>query len=359
MGKPKSVSEYYCLLHPPPPRPPNHGRYGLGIRFLREEYAKSYDRLDLPPPLPPAGAAYTKLTVGEQAGLPVYASLSESEGEALGVLGTNCALCDEHFDFGAAVMSCVDCQLSSHVRCMAGRMLRQVGDENSEIIPLQGSCPMPACARRLLWSQLVKDVQTYRSRSGAVNEDMRIGGEKGDAADDGSGGRGGSPVVWRVNDSSDEEDDSDTEQAEGGAGEDGGFSSDAFSDAPSQAAEEEEEQDEDNDWRFHEESDSRLSGSPGWYPGTVQDACGSSVQQINKCRGSAVGDNSRSFSSRSFDVYGTQLERPLEIDDVVLVASGSVGSDSDGLAHQAHDASPSPPRLSFAERLRLRGSGGS
>lgn len=341
-----------CFLSPACCKTANHGRYGLGIRFLREEYAKSYERLDLPSPLPPAGAPHAELTIGRQEGLPVYVSLDGPEGETLGVLGAKCALCNEPFDFGAPVMSCDHCQLPSHVRCMADRILGQVGDEKSEVIPMQGFCPMPACTRHLLWSRLVKGVQTFGSREGSWNE-------KGNAADGGSGGGGGSRVVWRVSDSSDEEDDSDAEQVEGGAGEDGGFSSDAFSDAPSQAAGEEQqdkEQDEGNDWRLCEENDSPLSGSPEWCRGTVQDDCGPAVQQKSMGPGTAVGDSSGNPSyvlSRSLDVGGTQLEHPLEIDGVVLVGSAGVDSDSDGLPHKTH-ASPSPPRLSLAERIRLR-----
>lgn len=328
---------------------------------MREEYAKSYERLDLPPPLPPAGAPHTELTIGRQEGLPVYVSLDGPEGERLGVLSAKCALCNEPFDFGAPVMSCDHCQLPSHVRCMAARILGQVGDEKSEVIPLQGLCPMPACTRRLLWSRLVKDVQTFGSGEGPFSDHTCVGNEKGNAGDGSSGGGGGgdSRVVWRVSDSSDEEDDSDAEQAEGGAGEDGGSSSDASSDAPSQAAEEEEQgkdQDEGNDWRLCEENDSPLSGSPEWCRGTVQDDFGPAVQQKSMGPGTALGDSSgnpRSFLSRSLDVGGTQLEHPFEIDGVVLVGSAGVDSDSDGLAHKTH-ASPSPPRLSLAERIRLR-----
>ncbi|CAM9123640.1 unnamed protein product, partial [Laminaria digitata] len=137
-------------------------RYGLGIRFLREEYAKSYGSLSLPAPLPPAGAPDTELSAGEQGGLPMYASSLpvSQEMERLKAMrvpgtGTTCKVCTEPFGIGEAVMSCHHCGTPAHVRCLAERMLRDAGDE-SEVIPSEGVCLVPACGRRLLWSRLVK-----------------------------------------------------------------------------------------------------------------------------------------------------------------------------------------------------------
>ncbi|CAM9429620.1 unnamed protein product, partial [Hapterophycus canaliculatus] len=62
-------------------------RYGLGVRFLREEYATSYSNLRLPSPLPPNGDADTDLSTGAQAGLPMYSGpLPGSQEEQLEAL---------------------------------------------------------------------------------------------------------------------------------------------------------------------------------------------------------------------------------------------------------------------------------
>ncbi|CAM9091745.1 unnamed protein product [Ectocarpus sp. 4 AP-2014] len=73
-------------------------RYGLGIRFLREEYAASYRNLNLPQPLPVKGDPDTELSTGAQGGLPVYKSPPGSQEERLEAQRLcRCALCVEAF----------------------------------------------------------------------------------------------------------------------------------------------------------------------------------------------------------------------------------------------------------------------
>lgn len=250
---------------------------------MREEYATSYAKLRLPLPLPPDGDADTDLSTGAQAGLPIYSSppagSQEEQLEASLKLqgGGKCPLCVEPFHDGATLMLCYHCGAAVHVRCLARKMLtREAGngcDEPCEVIPFEGTCWEPACARRLLWSRLVKRVQVYRRSGGAQSESS--GPERGFLDDDDGVGEeeeeivGGDPPVWRVDDSSsDDDDDNGVEEEEGGNdrssdyGSDGageGWSSGAASrdlvsqTDPEEGEDKEEDYDDDDDddfWRL-------------------------------------------------------------------------------------------------------------
>lgn len=203
------------------PRPAGNDRYGLGIRFLRQEYATCYTKLHLPLPLPVDGDPDTELSTGPQDGLPIYASPPASQ-ERRPETSSRCALCVQPFFVGVTLMACYHCGAAAHVRCLAGRMLGEAGGDESEVIPSEGLCWAPACARRLLWSRLVKGVQAYRPRASAST----LEGEDPEdtPVDVGSGGLvvDGGPLVWRVDDSSDDDEDDD----EDGDGDDGGGAGD-------------------------------------------------------------------------------------------------------------------------------------
>lgn len=318
---------------------------------MREEYAKSYGKLDLPPPLPPAGAPYTELTTGGPEGLPVYASRPDCEEtrlQALKVADTKCTLCMRPFNVGATVMCCHHCGVPMHVRCLADRWLGEDGDE-LELIPSQGFCVNPSCARQLLWSRLVRDVNTYRP---SVCSDGQVADN-----DDSNEIVGVDPglVVWRVDDSSDDGDDDDDgsdDESEHAAQRDGINNSDAFSDTLSQGAEE----DDETFWRLY-------SGSPGWSQEPVVQGnvhgCGDE-KQSSTCRGSSTRNEAAlsPTSPRVLAVSRTQLSKPRGEDDVVVVGSTGDRNSSarGGEDREAYEGSPpaSPSSLPLAERLRVR-----
>eukprot|EP00904_Undaria_pinnatifida_P007902 jgi/Undpi1/4241/HiC_scaffold_16.g07607.m1 len=333
-------------------------RYGLGIRFLREEYAKSYDGLSLPPPLPPAGALDTERTTGEQGGLRMYASpLSDSQGmkwlEATGVPGacTMCKVCTEPFGAGEAVMSCHHCGTPAHVRCLAKRMLRDAGDE-SEVIPSEGVCLAPACGRRLLWSRLVKGVHTYRR---ALNAGDNVGGEAdGSGAHCGAVDHAGSPLVWRVDDSGDDEDEDD-DCGDVSDDDDDDDDDDADSDRESDHSARDttsqpfkEENEDDFFWGLNSKIPDCSQRS------AVDSVGGGDCVDISRCTQllsvqKSLGSDPRKakISERGGDasVIPSTKRRP----DYLSSGGSDVGSE--GLS----DCSlPSPPKLSLVERLRLR-----
>lgn len=342
--------------HPPTVRPPFTDRYGLGIRFLRQEYARSYDGLELPLPLPPAGAPYTELTTGGQEGLPVYTSRcgpQEDPPEALRTPGAECALCSEPFETGATVMSCYHCQGVAHVRCLADRMLRgAVGVDRSEVIPSEGSCPMPACARGLLWSRLVRSVQPYRPKVGATFEEISWGGGAGSGDSD----RADGPLVWRVEDSSGDDgddDDSSEGESERTALGDEGSSSDTSRDIVTQLADD----DDDNDDSFW-----RLSGGSAHLARRT-----AAVGETSRGGGQSASyeetlgeDRGASGSKRRLATCGRQGKAACRSgEDDVVIAVTSEGDDDDGggcgdCRGREDNSSPSPPKLPLAERLRLR-----
>lgn len=267
-----------------------------------------------------------------------------------------CALCVEPFLAGTTLMVCYHCGAAVHVRCLADRMLGEAGGDasESEVIPSEGLCWAPACARRLLWSRLVKGVQAYRPRSAAcssledeVSEDRTTveGGRSGDMTVDGGG-----PLVWRVDDSSDDEDD------EGGGDalrEDGGGWSGSASRDNEETEEEEEEEGESDDDEFW-----KLSGySQGGRAGGVVQQTG----RISPC----MGESERgSGPSRLPAVGRTQGEKSRKGEHVPVVDSsdrpdsddGDSDGDSDGV-DQEGGTQQSPPRLPLADRLRLRRDG--
>lgn len=285
----------------------------------------------------------------------MYASLpgsQEDRFEALRVIGAKCALCIEPFDFGTTVMCCYHCGAPAHVRCLASRMLREAGDE-SEVIPFEGSCSVPSCARHLLWPRLVKDAQTYRPKV-CADEQVVEGAAVALAL---------GPLVWRVDDSSDD-DSSDDEDSKSGDGDEdsnsdidevgsdgesehavgGGVScsSGAFSEtALTQAAEEEED---DDFWRLNGES-------PRLTQGIVEKDEGGCGKMGRKKQGSGSDvDSDMSSSPRSpLTINLTQLENSFDLTTSCI---------SGGMEAGNQDSPSSPPTVSLAERLRLRRLGG-
>ncbi|CAM9380375.1 unnamed protein product [Ectocarpus fasciculatus] len=313
-------------------------RYGLGIRFLREEYATSYAKLDLPQPLPVKGDPDTELSTGARGGLPVYKPPPGSQEECLEAQRpSRCVLCVESFCAGAMLMSCYHCGAAVHVRCLADRMLREAGDDVREVIPSEGSCWAPACSQRLLWSRLVKDAQAYRPRvspsTGGVDDNVNA-----------AGGDGGGPPVWRVDDdSSDDEEDDDDEGRDGGDGHDsdgaGGWSSDAGStDFISQPYPgEEDEEDDSDDWRLSP------AHSQGKRAGKDSDGNG----QPKRCPGS--GEMPGGVKSPAL---ANGNEQHVSFVDTTSNRYDSEGSE--GRDQMTKNAEQSPPNLPLAERLRLR-----
>ena len=326
-------------------------RYGLGIRFLREEYAKSYDRLSLPSPLPPAGAPDTELSAGEQGGLPMYASslCASQEMERLDAMrasGTTCKVCMEPFGIGEAVMSCHHCGTPAHVRCLAERMLRDAGDE-SEVIPSEGVCLVPACGRRLLWSQLVKNVHTYR-RAVCVGD----GGEvDGSDAHYGAVDHARGPLVWRVDDSSGDEDEDDDDCGDVGDDyDDGGSDGESDHSARDIASQPTKEEDDDIFLRLS-------SMSPDCTQWSAVDSLGggegvglSKCRQLSSAQEPFASNRPQASASGSGD------------DDVSVITStkcrrdysSSGGGSELGWEGLRNCSPPSPPTLSLVERLRLR-----
>eukprot|EP00903_Cladosiphon_okamuranus_P015939 g14723.t1 len=333
-------------------------RYGLGIRFLREEYAACYAKLRLPLPLPADGDPDTEVSTGAQGSLPVYApppASPENRAEAC-----TCALCVQRFLAGAALMVCYHCGAAAHVRCLADRMLGEAGaGDESEVIPFEGPCWAPACARRLLWSRLVKGVQEYRPRSSRpsgdeVAEVTPVEGGSGDVTVEGG------PLVWRVDDSSDDDDDDD--DGEGGSGGDesgcdsehagreygGGWSCDSASRDNGDTQEEEEEQDgesADDFWKLSGccSHGNRARGRTAQTK-RVPASRGGSGRECKLPQSPGVGRTQEAKSRK-----GVQ-------DSVVLVDSTSDRRDSENIGSEGGDGEtqPSPLRLPLAERLRLR-----
>ena len=360
-------------------------RYGLGIRFLRQEYAVSYAKLDLPSPLPVGGDPDTELSTGPQAGLPIYSSTPSSPEKRMEALqdrgGAKCALCAESFRAGENLMLCYHCGAAAHVRCLACRMLREAGGGDSEseaeregeVIPSEGLCWAPACARRLLWSRLVKGAQPYRPR--ASSSGSALEGEAG-GGDGRSGGTavGDGPLVWRVDDSSGDEDD----EEGGGAGDEdsdcdseravvredrGGWSSGAASrdlvSATDREGKEEEDDDDDDDDGFWDLGGGCSQGRRG---GGVLGESGKE-RRIAPYGGSGRGRK----TSAPLATAGRpqQSERSRDGRHVSLVDTASDRHDSDGNSSSGsgggrdRGAERSPPRLPLAERLRLKRLGGS
>lgn len=330
-------------------------RYGLGIRFLREEYAKSYDGLSLPSPLPPAGAPDTELSAGEQEGLPMYASslsasqeIERREAKRVPGTGTTCKVCMQPFGIGEAVMSCHRCGLPAHVRCLAERMLRDAGD-GSEVIPSEGLCLVPACGMRLLWSRLVKDAHTYR-RGVCTGDD---GEADENDAHCGAVDHVRSPLVWRVDDSSGDEDedhdhcrevsDDDYDHDTGSDGE-RDHSARYVASQPTQ-----EESDDDLFWRLSRKSPHCSQRSTLDNVGGGEGVGLSKIRQLSSAQEPFAGDRPRANASGSGD-------------DMRVMAStrcrrnhGSSDGGSDlGWEGLSNCSLPSPPALSLVERLRLR-----
>lgn len=349
---------------------------------MREEYATSYAKLDLPLPLPVGGDPDTELSTGPQEGLPIYASTPSAQEERMGAALRDrrgeCALCAENFLAGENLMLCYHCAGAPvHVRCLADRMLREAGADESEVIPSEGKCWAPACARRLLWSRLVKGVQAYRptaSPSGAPEDEARGGGGGGGGASIGDG-----PLVWRVDDSSGDEEEEEDEE-EGGDGDDsgdcdseqsaaredgggGGWSSGAASrnlvsnaDRGGEKEVEEEDDDDDDDDGFWDLGDGRSQVKrTGGLGGSGQ------ARRGPPCVGGSARVRGRKTSA-SLAVGREGVEKPPSCDGqhVSLVESASERYDSDSNSSRGgggdpdRDAERSPPRLPLAERLRLR-----
>ena len=319
-------------------------------------------------PLPVDGDPDTELSTGPQDGLPIYASPPASQ-ERLPEACSRCGLCARPFVVGMTLMACYHCRAAAHVRCLAGRMLFEAGGDESGVIPCEGLCWAPACARRLLWSRLVKNVQAYRPRSSTSGledegpEDAPMGvGSGGVAVGDG-------PLVWRVDDSSDDDDhdDGDDEDAErGGAGDDsgcdseqavledgGGWSGGSASRANGKTEEEEEEDEGDSEddefWELGGCSQGRRAG------GTEQ------TRRIAASRGESQRENRPSSSPPAVGRTQRPKPRKCEQDAVVVVDasdrnSSDKGSDCEG-GDQGSTTPQSPPTLPLAERLRLRSLG--
>lgn len=330
-------------------------RYGLGIRFLREEYAKSYDGLSLPSPLPTAGAPDTELSAGEQEGLPMYASsLSASqeierlEAKRVPGTGTACKVCMQPFGIGEAVMSCHHCGIPAHVRCLAERMLRDAGD-GSEVIPSEGVCLVPACGRRLLWSRLVKDVHTYR-RGVCTGDD---GEADGSNADCGAVDHAHSPLVWRVDDSSGDEDE-DEELC--GDVSDNDYDNDTCSDgerdhsaryvAPQPT---QEESDDDLFWRLSRKSPHCSQRSTVDILGGGEGVGLSKSRQISSAQEPSASDRPQANVSGRGDDMSAMASTSYRRD----YSSSGGGSDL-GWEGLSNCSLPSPPTQSLVERLRLR-----
>lgn len=314
-------------------------RYGLGLQFLREEYATSYSRLQLPLPLPPTGDPDTQVTVGEQGVLPVYTSLTAAQQEGQAALESHCADCAEcrvPFDPGVNVMRCYACgMMAAHVRCLARRFVSEAGDP-TEIVPREGYCPRSACAQRLLWATLVREVTTYRPPASVErypDPDSIGSARRANSVEDGWGGVGGgvgqvSPRVWLVDDSSD--DDNDDGESECGASEDGrqydrgGYHSDGSKEDDSDVLMEPHQKGQDT-WVSVEH---RVDGwSQGTVQGGVSDVLGVPTSPW-RCSGRVAGG-----------------------DDLGSIVGSGVGGGGTGRDEQSP---PSPPMLPLSERLRLR-----
>lgn len=343
----KPNDELTCDIYiPAQHHAPGKDRYGLGIRFLRQEHATCYAKLHLPLPLPDGGDPDTELSTGAQEGLPVYASPSASQ-ERAPPEAHRCDLCAKPFLVPAALMVCYHCDAAAHVRCLADRMLVEAGGDGSEVIPSEGRCWAPACARRLLWSRLVKGVRAYRPRSSGledqVPEDTPVESECGSGdvtVDEG-------PLVWRVDDSSDDEDgehddsgcDSEHVVREDG----GGWSGGSVSRNDRESGEEEEEDDE--FWKLSGCSQGRRGGGIG------------QSRRIPKAR----GESGRECKPSPLPFGRTQAATSRKCgkgQDSVEVGDTSDRRDSDSSDCEGGDhrreAQESPPRLPLAERLRLR-----
>lgn len=226
-----------------------HRRYGLGIRFLRQEYAASYRRIRLPPPLPADGDPDTEITVGAHDALPAYSSDPPGAPGApilpLGALARKCVVCSVLFDEEQRVLQCHACGVMGHVTCLAEHFVRASGD-SAELIPRYGCCPQEDCGERLRWSKLVRGVMNYRRHRGTgaagvdsiLQEGTRASSEAS-GFDDGQHshrhrGEGAQDApessrrLWLVDDSSEDEP-SDLES------EDDGALSDSSNDVPSNA----------------------------------------------------------------------------------------------------------------------------
>lgn len=344
---------------PYPQQLPFH-RYGLGIRFLREEYATSYAKLDLPLPLPANGDADTDLSTGPQEGLPIYTSPPGSQEErfsALRLPGGKCPICSDPFGAGATLMLCYHCNAAVHVRCLAARMLREAGEHGCEVIPSEGVCWVPACRRRLLWSRLVKGVQVYRPK---VSSSSELEQTLGDGPVDGGTEIDRGPLVWRVDDSSDDDDDdgdSDEDCSECGsdlaAREEGvaGWSSGAASRDLVSDIEEGEEEDEDDDDSFWKLD----GGGPG-------------------CSQTRAGGPGKTRATRPISSCGEMSGRDCRTSSLLAVGRAEVGKtlgrgyasfvdttndrcdseDSCGGGDQERETENSPLMLPLLERLRQR-----
>lgn len=175
------------------------------------------------------------------------------------------------------------------MRCLARRMLREAGEDDCEVIPSEGVCWVPTCARRLLWSWLVKGVQVYHPRVSSSSEDGRVAVDRG-------------PPVWRVHDSSDDDDDDvDGEGSECGSDlaaweDEAGWSSGVASASRDLLSENEEEGgEEDDDDSFWKLSGGRSGCSQAGRTGGSSGARG--TRPISSC-GGKLGRDCRTSSLR-------------------------------------------------------------
>lgn len=241
-------------------------------------------------------------------------------------------------------MVCYHCGAAVHVRCLADRMLGEAGGgDETEVIPSEGFCWAPACARRLLWSRLVKGVQVYRPRSTSSSssledEDYRSGGMT----------FGGGPLVWRVDDSSDDEGDEGGGDDSGGDSEhaargDGGWSGGSAS-RDNEETEEDEESEDDGFWKLGGGySQGRQAGGTGQTKHAPSRKGGS-----GQCRPSPLPAGGRAQAAKS--------ERGEHASFVLVDTSDQNDSDSSSSVggNLGRETQQSPSSLPLAERLRLR-----
>ena len=114
---------------------------------------------------------------------PLKQHLEKSESDLADGIEVSCAVCKDVLSpRSGLVVTCssTQCHMTAHMTCLAGRFLDSQNEQDA-LIPSKGHCPQ--CARRLSWSDLVREVSL---RSRGEEQVRKLLGRPGSEVDDSS-----------------------------------------------------------------------------------------------------------------------------------------------------------------------------